>query len=495
MEPIVNKSNDLMHTVMTQAVKSANSPVIQQLSSEQRDTIMKIIKNTDNIITNYEQGKDEKLDTNLISINFTLGGSGTKREESTGLNILRGIKNKVGSRHSSSEIKEGILSDKASYRDHIYLDPYQLLPSKILDPRINFKDLPHDTQKLLNNLLFAHVDLSNKNVPLNTSMTDPVFFPFLQAHLELQQHLEVLDPKIANYLKSINDYLFQQFDQKHVSLDFSTAIPSIFLNKKQQVKVEELKKLPDETKHLINKLLEEHYSLKRKNIPPETDLGDPVFVPLYEAEKNLMENMDLLLPKDTNEFITKLINILRSLRAPNSQRPFLVFEKNKANAEVTRDRAVIQELIDSSANNPDLALEHQWALEGFIQSIRGFNLWEKISLEPVQTNPEAYTLKISSRVNDKNTEISKSVEIPLVLTPFRQDPKTPLTQEQDEKLFKFLRKHSPYVVETEDPYVETKAKALAKLDFLSPEQKELLFKTHIELYHRVNAALLAIYQP
>jgi hypothetical protein len=92
--------------------------------------------------------------------------------------------------------------------------------------------------------------------------------------------------------------------------------------------------------------------------------------------------------------------------------------------------------IERTANDPLLKMEHTWALEGFVPPIGNFNLWEK-SFLITGKNPDTMILKMVTRVNPhgrKSIDQERVRRIPMDLSVFRPEAKTPLTDEQKEQL-------------------------------------------------------------
>lgn len=381
MDPVINSRNSFIHQVTTQALNNLSK--IPQLSDEQRNVLLAIINNTDNIVTNYEIGKNTELDKHLNAITIRLGGV-EKREEGLGANFMRGLKTTFGSRIGSEELKANLLNPEAAYRRHLLLDPHQILTQEICPSSVPFESLPSDIQEVFNQLLWTHIELKEKKLPPSISPGDPQLRSFMEAFLSLQSS---------------------------------------------------------------------------------------------EAK----------IPRDMRQFLISLSNYIFCLHIPNSQRPFLVFVIKHAQLERLHNTSL--DLIEKTRNDPNQALQHQWALDGFITPFTDLNLWEKTTLH--SHAPDRYVMNIATRVEGRIPSPEKTVDIPFSLTPFRTNPDSPLTSEQTRKLFEFLKRDSLYE-NTEESLKQLK-RDLDSLDFLTDTQKNLLVETHEKLYHAILSALIDTY--
>lgn len=219
------RANLFIHQVVIQAAKSASTGTIQQLSATQREILLKIINNTDNVFTNYELGLNTELDRHLKEIDIVLKGGSTPREEGIGANFMRAVKSGVGKRASSETVNRALLDPNAVYRKHIYLDFESLLPEELFTPEIRkqLHELPDRTKELINNLMGQYLDLAKKQIPATTPLTDPVYTPFLQAWTELQSEYPVSEKKpkpeeemLKGFLLYINSSMIPNSQRPHL---------------------------------------------------------------------------------------------------------------------------------------------------------------------------------------------------------------------------------------------------------------------------------------
>ena len=223
MEPtriVKTDKNELIHHLIGQAANS-NTAEIRQLKGEQRKILLKIINNTDNVFSNYEMGKDKKLDDHLYSIKITLEGKLPRRSESKGANFMRALKNWLGRRTSTNKLHQALNDPQATYRKYLALDSqkYQardfqtLLPKEFFTPEIiqKLEELPEETKKLIATLMSEYLTLSHKNILATTPLADPIYTPLMDAFIKLSFHIgdesSPVDKNLKPLLLALTNYV------------------------------------------------------------------------------------------------------------------------------------------------------------------------------------------------------------------------------------------------------------------------------------------------
>lgn len=455
----------LIRDVMTSLIDPKNASRIQLLPSELRETIHRIISDNGNLAAQYHHGLDGKLDDHLVAIKMILVDPNYKREEGTGASFMRGLKSAAGLRIDSKQLQQE-LSQRTDFRNNIFLDPYSILPKNVLNPQQDLEGLPPETQHLLNNLLWAHMDLKNGTVTDTATL--------MKACQAFSESASKLSPTKSRELQGIAEYI-----RKEHQMTFMDAIPPHLLTEELSKKISQLK-VPPEIEIKIDQSARGYLEAKRT--------GNPEFY--TDTYVNLLGGETANLPQEQAELIRTLADTFLSLVYPNTQRPSLVFIQDPADGQVVRQNNRILDAIKATEHQ---LLEHQWALEGFVQSIPGMNLWEKTSL--LQIGQENYVLQITTKLNpygNDKIEMERSVQIPIDLTPFRQAADAPLSAEQKQKLLSFFKKDSPYDATAHK--IELKKIFKEELNFLTPKQQMILIDRQVQLCAQIAKGILHAYE-
>lgn len=225
MEP---SSRALIKTVIFSALNTASTSRIKELSPEQKSILSKIILNTDNITTHYQEGKDVNLDQHLLSISQAL----MKDMEISHLVFPK------------SDI-ESLFNPEAAYRERTNLNFKFLLPSEIFKDSFVFvlENLPDNTKNLVNQVLWAHFDLlQNENASRDA---------FLKAHQALTTHLKKskLDSEQIKCLEFLLEFTYKE----HVNLTPEQVVNKILEEDKNRLAMQKKPDTPMEVLFFIEK--------------------------------------------------------------------------------------------------------------------------------------------------------------------------------------------------------------------------------------------------
>lgn len=284
MDPAVNTSRSLVKTVMLMAVNPAAISRIKELTPEQKSTLHKIIKNTDNIITNYQEGRDLELDRNLVSISQVF----TKEPEVSHLVFPK------------SDIEEALFNSKAAYREHIDLDFQSLLPPEVFKDTIvsNLQNLPDNIKKLVNQLMWAHFDLlQNENGSID---------PFLKAHQALTVQLK--NSNIDSEQIKCLEFLLEFVHKEHINLTPEQVVNKILEKEKNRLAMQKKPVTPIERLLFIEKSEAEWEKDKQLYLKIENWLRENKNqLPSWEVAGGLNFNMSR---KEMKEAITQKFQVL-----------------------------------------------------------------------------------------------------------------------------------------------------------------------------------------
>lgn len=482
MDYRINDSNKYIHTIISQAVSQANTSQIQQLTAKQRELILHIL-NDPNKIFQYQLDADRQLDKELRQISHVLSGKTEKRSETKSAQISRGFKTIVGQRTSSEQLRQSLLNPEAKFRQAVIFDFQPFIPKTLYNPRIALDKLPYELTQHLQNMIWTHVDLGKTHTTFTELEHSPEILKLHDEYLQLNYMTKNLDPEIRSYIQDISTHILHE----HLHLSFEHILPVPFLEK---FPVTQLQALPEEVKKAINDFAWAHRNLQAKQVPSNVPLDHPVYAEFLETMNNcIMEIHEL--SEHNPEIAQVLDNIVKYLDAidrKNTQRPFLVFSNNDPGQRTREVNAKIRDL-EATRDNPELAKEHNWAQEGFVRPIVGFNLWVKDTLQPTPGKIDHLTMKMESRVNmhgSKTAEEAKAREFDIDLTPFRTSPDTPLTERELSNLRVVLSKDTVYSDESWN-------EKLPLLNALSPGQKDALRELHDQVVKKVSESLQELY--